>query len=158
MSFTSDIPLQVNQLSLSIDFPKDFDKFLEVMALTYKKMVQVINTKEGGLYSLQELYNSNQYFTLGNPQRFRNVYRKTFDLVALNGGNIAGGAVVAFPHNITGLSSATLIYASCTSVTPQYFTVVYPNAFMDAVNINFINPLPATALSAAYFIAEYLKS
>lgn len=152
------MPTLVNQLPLSIDFPRDQDKFLEVITLIYKRIANSVNTRTGGLHSLQELYNSNQFFINGNPNNFRNVYRKVFDVVNLNGGNIAGGAAVSFPHNIVGLKFATLIYASCTSVTSQFFTVVYPNATMDATNINFINPLGGTALSSVFFIAEYLKT
>lgn len=155
MSFSSDQPLLVNQLPLSVDFPKDDQKFLEILTETYKRIANCANSKTGGLYSIQELFNSEQFFT-ATPNQFRNVYRKTFDLVALNGGNIAAGATVAFAHNITGLKYATLIYASCTSAA-QFFTVVYPDAFMDPVNINFTNP-SANAVTAAFFIAEYLKT
>lgn len=157
MSFSNNNPLLVNQLPLSVDFPKEQTKFLEILTELYKRIAQTVNTKEGGLYSLQEQFNSQQYFTSGNPQTFRNVYRKTFDVVNLNGGNIAAGATVSFPHNIAGIQSATLIYATCTSTTPQYFTVVYPNATMDATNINFTNPT-ATPLTSVYFVAEYLKN
>jgi hypothetical protein len=156
MSFSSDQPLLVNQLPLSIQFPKDdHEKFLEILTETYKRIANCTNTKTGGLYSIQELFNSEQFFT-ATPNRFRNVYRKTFDLVSLNGGNIGAGATVAFPHNITGLLYATLIYVSCTTAS-EFFTVVYPDAFMDPTNINFTNP-SANAVTAAFFIAEYLKT
>lgn len=158
MSFSSDQAILVNQLPISVEFPKDQEKFLEMLTLLYKRIANAVNTKEGALYSLQELYNSQQFFTQGNVNSFRNVYRKTFDVVNLNGGNVAGGATVSFPHNINGLLYTANIYAACTSVTPEFFTVVYPYATMDATNINFTNPLPATALNQVYFIAEYLKN
>lgn len=158
MSFSSDNAIQVNQLPLSIDFPEDLGELVKSLELIYKRIANCVNTKEGSLYSLQELGNFNQYFTTNNPQQFRNVYRKVFDMVNLNGGNIAGGATVNFAHNISGIQSATLIYASCTSTDNQYFTVVYPNTRLDATQVYFTNPLPATALSAVYVIAEYLKN
>jgi hypothetical protein len=158
LSFSSDDPLLVNQLPLSIDFPKEQDKFREIITELYKRIANSVNTKEGGLYSLQELYNFNQFFKPNNPNQFRNVYRKVFDLIAINGGPIAGGATVTAPHNIKGLMSATNIYASCTSSTPTYFTVVYPDAYLDSVNLNFTNPLGSTTLTNVYFVAEYLKT
>lgn len=155
MSFSSDQPLLVNQLPLSVDFPKDDEKFLEILTETYKRIANCANSKTGGLYSKQEQFNSEQFFT-ATPNRFRNVYRKTFDLVELNGGNIAPAATVAFAHNITGLLYATLIYVSCTTAS-EFFTVVFPDAYMDPTNINFTNP-SANAVTNAFFIAEYLKT
>lgn len=158
MSSSSDPALTTNQLPISVEMPSEFEKFREIISLLYKRIANSSNSKTGGLYSLQESYNSNQYYDITNTQTFRSAYRKVFDLVALNGGNIAGGATVSFPHGITGLKYSALIYASCTSVTPEFFTVVYPNAKMDAINLVFTNPLPATALSSVILVAEVLKA
>ena len=159
MSFSSDQALQVNQLPISIEFPKEQERFYEILTLWAKRVTNAVNSKEGGLYSLEELFDFKQYFTASNPNVFRNDYRKTFDLTGLNGGNIAGGATVSFPHNINGLFQGTLIYAGCTSVTPTYFSVMgQPTIYLDSVNINFTNPLPATALSSVIAVAEYLKN
>lgn len=159
MSFSSDIPLQSNQLPISIDYPspKDEKNFINTLSLDRKRISDSMNTKTGGIYQLQEQANFNQYFTTGNPQVNRNAYRSVYDVVNLNGGNIGAGATVAFPHNINGLSYSTLIYASCTSTDPIFFTVVYPYAYLDAVNLNFTNPL-GTALTSVIFVAEYLKN
>lgn len=158
MTFSSDPALQVNQLPISIEFPKEQERFYEILTLWAKRVTNAVNSKEGGLYTLEELFDFKQFFTAGNPNVFRNNYRKTFDLTGLNGGNIPGGATVSFPHNITGLTQVTMVYAGCTSVTPIYFSVMYPNVYLDAVNINFTNPLPAIALSTVIAVAEYLKN
>lgn len=157
MSFNNDMPLLVNQLPVSVDFPREQEKFLETLSLLYKKIAQAVNTKEGGLYSLQELYNSNQYFTPGNPQKFRNVYRKVFDVTADFGGPIPPAATVSNPHNINGILFSTLIYASCTSTVPEFFTVVYPDVFLNATNYSFTNSSPNN-LTQVFLIAEYLKN
>lgn len=158
-SSTSDIALRVNQLPVTIEIPKDQKEFYDFLYLHFKRISNSVNTRTGGLYSLNEQYNSNQYYTPNNPNIFRNVYRKTLDLVQLNAGNIGAGATVVFPHGITGLVNSALIYASCTSidVPPKFFTVVYPNVFLDIVNVHFTNPL-ATVLSQCVVIAEYLKN
>jgi hypothetical protein len=158
MSFSSDQAILINQLPISAEFDKDQEKFLEQLGSLYKRIAQSVNNKEGGLYSLQELYNSQLFFMTGNPQQFRNVYRKVFDVVDLNGGNIPAAGAVSFPHNINGILYATNIYASCTSTTNEFFTVVYDDATMDAANLYFTNPLPATPLKSVLFVAEYLKN
>lgn len=158
MSFSSDPSLQVNQLPISIEFPKEQERFYEILTLWAKRVTNSVNSKEGGLFSLEELFNFKQFFIPNNPNNFRNDYRKTFDITGLNGGPIAGGATVSFPHNITGLNQSTMVYAGCSSATPTYFSVMYPYIYLDGVNINFTNPLPATALNTVIGVAEYLKN
>lgn len=154
-----DTALLVNQIPLDVNIPSDEAQFKDMLLIWMKRVGNAVNTKEGGLYTLQEFFNFNQYYTLTNTGQFRNVYRKVFDLIDLNGGNIAGGATVAFPHGIVGIFQATLIYAGCTSVTPTYFSVMgQPTVYLDATNVNFTNPLPATALTAVMVVAEYLKN
>lgn len=159
MSVSSDPALLVNQLPISVEFPRDSEKFLEILSELYKRIANSVNTKEGGLYTLQEFYDFKQYYTLTNTGVFRNNYRKVFDLVSLNGGNIDGGATVSFAHGITGLAFGTMVYAGCTSVTPTYFSVMgQPTIYLDANNINFTNPLGATALTSVIAVCEYLKN
>jgi hypothetical protein len=164
MSSISDQPLFINQLPSSIEIPREYEQFREIVSLLLMRIVDAVNKKEGSLYYLQELGNFQSFYTwdyvngVGLPFQFRNGYRNVFDVVALNGANIPGGAMVNFAHNIVGLKYATLIYASCTSVANDFFTVVYPNATMDAVNINFTNPLGGTDLNSVIFVAEYLKT
>jgi hypothetical protein len=158
MSSSSDPSLQVNQLPISIDFPKDEERFLDTLSLWAKRVGNAVNTKEGSLYSLQEFFNFKQYYTVGDPQTFRNVYRKCFDLVDLNGGNIPAGGTVSFPHGITGLFEGTMIYAGCTSTTPTYFSVMgQPTIYLDSVNINFTNPI-GVPLKSVIAVCEYLKN
>lgn len=137
--------------------PEDFKQYREVTSLLFKRIIDALNKKEGSLYYLQELGNFQQFYTAGQPYNFRTVYRKTFDLVTLNSGNIGAGATVTFAHGITGLANTALIYASCTSTASDFFTVVYPNAKMDATNLVFTNPLAGTALTQVSFVAEYMK-
>src|SRR5512143_3887712 len=121
MSFTSDNPLQTNQLPISMEFPEVLDaEFKNTLEDNLKRVSNVVNSKVGGLYTLQEVATFRQYFKYdaapagGNPvpQQFRSIYRKVFDMVRLNGLNIGAGATVNFPHNITGIAAATWIYAS----------------------------------------------
>ena len=159
MSSSSDPALEVNQLPISIEFPKEPEGFRETLSLWQKRVSNAVNTKEGGLYDIEERFSFKQYFTPAQPFTYRNVYRKCFDLVNLNGGPIAPAATVSFPHNIVGLFQAGDIKADCTSATPIYFSVMGPTViWLDMVNINFTNPLGAVALTKVIAIAEYLKN
>ena len=160
MSFTSDNPIQSNQLPISIEFPDTDDaNFNEVLSLTYKRIADSSNTKEGALYTLSEVANFRKFFTPANPQSTRNSYRKVFDLVALNAGNIGAGAAVVFPHNIVGLKESDLIYASCTSTdaSPKRFSIMGITVYLDDTNVYFTNPL-GVSLSQAIVVANYLKN
>ena len=163
MSFTSDPGLQANQLPISVDVPKDWDKFQEFIELWIKRNTNAVNTKEGGLYSLSEIFSFKQYFTINNPNVFRNVYRKTFDMVSLNGGNIAIGATVSSAHNITGLKYQTMAYAGCTQLDGSGnlllgFSVMGNNdVWLDPMNVNFKNN-SGVILGSVLAVAEYLKN
>lgn len=157
MSSFSDPALSVNQLPLSVEIPREID-LSEILSLLYKRIANVVNTKEGAFYDLIEQGNFEQFFTPGVPFTYRPDYRKTFDFVGLNGANIPAGATVAFPHGIIGLKFNTWIWCSCTSVNPagEFFTVVFPQARADNVNVTLTNP-SAFALNSAIFVFEYLK-
>ncbi len=161
MAFSSDIPLQSNQLSKSIDYPAtDRPDFIDILTLDRKRIVDSLNTKEGALYLLDEIANFKQYFTLGNPQVNRNAYRKTFDMVSLNGGPIGPGATVSQPHNIIGLLETVIIYAGVTSTadpTFNFFSVMYPYAYLTTTNVVFVNPL-GSIVNRCSLVAEYLKN
>ena len=161
MSTTSDNALQANQLPVSLEINQNQD-LSQTITQIYRRIARAVNTKEGSIYDLVEQGNFKQFFTPlagtpGIPFVYRPCYRYTFDLVALNGANIPGGAAVSFVHGIVGLTATALLYASCTSIAGDFFTVVYPNATATTTNINFVNPL-GVALTSAIFVFEYLKT
>lgn len=169
MSSISDQPLLVNQLPVSIEFPVGDDKkFVETLTLVYKRIANTVNTKEGGLYSAQE-YFSNQQYSLLDPSSFKNVYRKCFDMVHLNGGSIAPGATASFPHGITGITQVVHGYggAKNSDATPKFIPLPYVSAtvvtdqvqiYMNATNVVLVNGATQTALTSATLVFEYLKN
>ncbi len=167
MTFSSNNALQLNQLPLTLNFPKTYDEFLPIMTLLYKRIVASMNTKEGSLYSLEELGNFNQYFTLNDPLTFRNVYRKVFDVVDENGGPIPAGATVNFAHNITGIVSCTHIYGTATNsdVPVHYLPLPYASStagkvvelYATPTEIFVINGATQSALTQCYVVLEYVK-
>lgn len=157
----------VNQLPISLEIPREGAELQEILSLMLKRYAQVINTKEGGLYTLIEQTNFKQYYPLTTSSQdsssmiLRNVFRKVFDIVALNGGPVAGGATVSVAHGIIGIVETAEIYASCTSslpaVDPGFFSVMYPNARLTTTNVIFTNPI-ATPLNRVTLVADYLKN
>lgn len=157
--FSQDQALINNSLPISIDFEDSGDQLIPTISLIYKRIANSVNGKESALYSLQEKGSFQQYFISTNPQQFRNVYRKCFDMVNLNSGvNIPAGGTVTFPHNIVGLFQSALIYANATNTTGQRFSFTYPNVYLNATNVVVVNPDAVNALTQCDVIANYLKN
>jgi hypothetical protein len=84
MTFSSDLSLNTNQLPVSLDVnPQDRD-FESILLLYLRRVANAVNTKESGLFLLQETANFEQWYQIGNPQQNRNAYRLTVDLIFLN--------------------------------------------------------------------------
>jgi len=176
MAFSSDRALQTNQLPISIDFPKDDQGFLDVLSDTYKRIANVVNSKEGALHLLEERATFQQYFKYSRPATFvpdpnntRNGYRTDFDLVALNNGPLPPGATnltltsSTTPPLINGILIPVCAYGAGTIAGPIY---VFFNG--TDVNVRFDNTNPAAQviritnntganLTQAYWTIEYLK-
>ena len=152
------VPNQSSFLPTTTVLPQDMNELLIKLTKNYTDTANYLNIREIAIYEITETLTGEQWNNPGNSSIRRQAFRTIFNITGLNGGSIAGGATVTFPHNINGLKFATNIYGACTSTTPEFFNVVYPNAKLNATNVVFTNPLPATALSQVFIIAEYLKS
>lgn len=172
MSFSSDNPLQTNQVPTSQEFPApDHVNFIDTLSLSYKRLASAINTKENSLYLLQETASFNQYFTTNNPQQNRNVYRSVFDMVSLNGGAIGINTKASFAHNITGINSPTNLYGAATTSTANYISLPYISVKTESDEIqiyatatDIVLVTGATidggdnSLTQAYIVFEYTKN
>ena len=158
MSFSSDDAIITNQLPQTITLPDMEDKsnFSDKVEGLFKDVADTVNGKEGGLYSLEEKGSGAQYYTKDNSNTLRNVYRKTFDLVTLNGGSISGSDTVQYTHEIDNLCESAGIYAHCTSVDGLFFTVVFPDIRLNRTSIIFTNPY-TQALTQCDVVANILK-
>ncbi len=90
MTFSSDQSLNTNQLPISLDVNPEDKNFQDILVLYLRRVANAVNTKESGLFLLQETANFEQWFG-STPQQNRNAYRLTVDLVDLNAGNIPNG-------------------------------------------------------------------
>ncbi len=143
---------------LSMDFPEDPKEFRNEFILWAKRVTDAVNRKEGSVFSLAESASFKQYPNANNPQEFNNVYRKTFDLVSLNGGvPIPPGGPLIFPTGITGMTQVAQSYVGVTDTMGNMFSIQYPDLNFNGTNIEFTNPSP-NALTKAIAVVDYLKT
>lgn len=136
--FSSDQPLLANALPISIDFHEE-DDLIENISLLYKRIANSVNTKEGALYVPLETATFQQYFTPGEPQRFRPTYRKVIDF-----GPLPAAGVKSVAHGIAFNSECTMtcMYACATDpVALAYINI----PFVSTVAINFQISMQVTA-------------
>ena len=156
---SNDQALINNALPISVDFEDSGDNLIPMISQIYKRIANSVNGKESALYSLQEKGTFQLYFIPTDPMQFRNVFRKCFDMVSLNGNvNIpVGAAPVTFAHGITGIFESAFIYANATNTIGRRFSFVYPYVYLDGTNVVIVNP-DANALTQCDVIANYLKN
>lgn len=169
MGFSSDQPLLSNQLPISVQLADDneemvLDDVVETLELLYKRIANAVNTKEGALYVPQEVATFQSYFTAGNPQVFRNVYRKTIDFGAL-----PNAGLKSVPHGITFTSacSSTRIYGSATDpVNLIYIPLPFSSPTLnqnikltvDATNVNITTAIDYSAFTRCTIVIEFTKN
>jgi hypothetical protein len=106
MTMSSNASLNTNQLPVSLDVNPDEKNFQSILLLYLRRVANSVNTKESGLFLLQETANFEQWYQIANPQQNRNGYRLTVDLVYLNN---QINSVTTIPTGTTSLQlSATL--------------------------------------------------
>jgi len=164
MSFSSDIPLQSNQLPISVDLPPEPEQLRTVLTDNYKRIANIMNTKEGSLYLTQELASYIQYFTPTEPFKNRNGYRKLVDFGALPN---AGVKTVAHGITFNSESSLTRLYAAATDpVNLLYIPLPYASPTLnrnieislDATNVIITTGINWSAFTRCYVVIEWLKN
>lgn|SRR3990167_8681259 len=164
MSFSSDKPIQSNQLPVSVEFPNPQEPaFIDTLTLIYKRIADSVNTKEGALYQPSELATFQKYFKPADTQNFRNVYRMTIDFGAL-----PNNAAKTIEHNIafTDNFRTTRIYGSAVApVNLLYIPLPYSSVTgddielsVDDTNITITTTSDRTAFSACTVVIEYTKT
>lgn len=165
MSFSSEQSAVLNQLPISVVFPRTYDEFMPIMDLLYKRMVAAINTKTGSLFSQQEFGNFEQFYDPSNPQNFRNVFRTVVRITTL-----AAGANT-YAHNIPSITGFTFthIYGTVQDTTPTLIAAIpqgQPTGTTTGVSVEVDATNVIVTISAGspyigfdgYVILEYTKN
>jgi hypothetical protein len=166
MSFSSDPSLNTNQLPISLDVNPKEKGFDDILLLYLRRIANSVNTKESGLYLLQETANFGQWYQIGNPQENRNAYRLTVDLVNLNGGNIPIGTTSLIltsstqPTAITGYLYPVQGFGGAISNGISYF-LNDPSIYVrynGSTNTIIIQNNSGFVLTWAVWVQNYLKN
>jgi hypothetical protein len=167
MTFSSDNPLNTNQLPISLDANPDEKDFQSILLLYLRRIANAVNTKESGLFLLQENANFEQWFQTANPQQNRNAYRITADLVALNGGNIGGGTTNLVlssstqPMKINGYLYPVQGFGGALDTTGLSYFLNDPAIYVRyqaSTNTIIIQNNSGNALTWCVWVMEYLKN
>lgn len=167
MTFSSNIPLDTNQLPISLDVNPDDKDFENILLLYLRRVANATNTKESGLFLLQENASFEQWFQTANPQQNRNGYRITTDLVALNAGNIPIGttnlvlSATTQPMNINGYLYPVQGFGGAKDTTGLSYFLNDPDIYVrynSSTNTIIIQNNTANALTWCVWVMEYLKN
>lgn len=158
-------PLNTKQIPLpeNISFSKDMSQLLEQLTKTNRDIARQVNGKERAIYPLeQEILNDQLFFTTGNPQKYRNVFRKVFSI-----GAVATGATLNIVHNITSITTFTRIYGTCITNIPDDRPIPYVDTLnvtnqisllRNGINLVLTNGATAPPIVSGIIIIEYLKN
>lgn len=167
MSFSSNNPLNTNQLPISLDVNPEDKDFENILLLYLRRVANAVNTKESGLFLLQENASFEQWFQNNNPQQNRNGYRTTADLVALNSGNIPAGATnivlttTTQPPLINGYLYPVQGFGGAIDTTGISYFLNDPNIYVrynNSTNTIIIQNNSGNALTWCVWVMEYLKN
>ena len=167
MTFSSDNALNTNQLPVSLDVNPEDKDYDSILLLYLRRVANAVNTKESGLFLLQENATFEQWFQTGNPQQNRNAYRITADLVALKGGNIPTGATSLVlssstqPPNIMGYLYPVQGFGGAVDTTGISYFLNDPQIYVrynNSTNTIIIQNNSGNALTWCVWVQEYLKN
>ena len=167
MTFSSNQSLNTNQLPISLDVDPQEKDFESILMLYLRRVANAVNTKESGLFLLQENANFEQWFQTGNPQQNRNAYRTTIDLVALNTGNIPVGTTNLVltastqPNIIDGYLYPVQGFGGALDTSGLSYFLNDPQIYVryqSSTNTIIIQNNTGKALTWMVYVFEYLKN
>lgn len=167
MTFSSDSALNTNQLPISLDVNPDDKDFENILLLYLRRVANAVNTKENGLFLLQETANFEQWFQTGNPQQNRNGYRITADLIALHGGNVPAGTTNVVlssstqPMIINGYKFPVQGFGGAIDTNGLSYFLNDPSIYVrynSSTNTIIIQNNSGNALTWCVWVQEYLKN
>lgn len=167
MTISSDNALNTNQVPISLDVNPDERDFQSTLILYLRRIANAINTKESGLFLLQENAPFEQWYQTANPGQNRNAYRITVDLVLLNAGNIPAGVTnlvltaVTQPMKINGYLFPVQGFGGAVDIGGLSYFLNDPDIYVryqHSTDTIIITNNTGNALTWAVWVMEYLKT
>jgi hypothetical protein len=164
---SSDNPLNTNQLPISLDVNPEESNYQNILLLYLRRVANAVNTKESGLFLLQENASFEQWYQTANPQQNRNGYRITADLVLLKGGNIPTGSTslvlstITQPMKINGFLYPVQGFGGAIDTTGVSYFLNDPSVYVrynNSTNTIIIQNNSGNALTWCVWVMEYLKN
>lgn len=154
-------------LQENVVFAEDWEEFRKQFTDLWRTACTKINDKERSFYPVSlEITNNQKIFTVGQPSKFREAFRKVF-----THGAIAAGATATIAHNIDRFTTFTDIYGTCICTdglgVREDRPLPYPSAAaatdgielrVKAGNIEIINGATGIQIESAIVILEYVKT
>lgn len=166
MTFSSNQSQNTNQLPVSLDINPDEPNFDSTLVLYLRRVANAVNTKQNGLFLLQETANFEQWYT-ATPQETRSAYRLTVDFVQLNGGPLTLPITTLTlttstqPPLINGYMFPVQGFGGCIDSTGvSYFTndINITITYTASTNTFTIVNNTGNTLTWAVWVMEYLKN
>jgi len=146
----------------NVSFAPEWEQFHEQWTNLYRKVAYKVNGKERAIYPLGlEIVNDQRFFTVGDPQKYREAFRKVFNI-----GAVAAGATVNTPHGITNMTSFTKIEGTAVTVVPDYRPLPFSSPIalnqniwlsVTAIDVVIVNGAGSPNITSAIVVLEYLK-
>lgn len=152
----------------SVYFPQTYDQFLPKFTEVYRTMSSAINIRDIAIYDTVERENGQDFFTAGNPRKFRSTYRKVIDFGAL-----PNATTKSVAHNIapTSIYQFTRIYGVAeepTAVSPAPRSIPLPfssptlnrniELYVTNTDVVVVTAINWSAFTRTLIILEYTKN
>lgn len=145
--------------------PTKFESANPILTDYFRRMVSALNDKDIGQYNTIPTVNGQKWFTPGDANRERFVYRLVVDFGAL-----PNTATKTVAHNIptTGNTVFTRIYGTSTDLGATTITAAIPLPFssttlnqniilsVDATNVIITTGIDYSAYTTTYVVLEYI--
>jgi len=140
---------------------EDFD---EIITLIYKRIANIVNTKEGALYDFNEVATFQQFFS-SQPFVYRPTYRKVVDCGALPGAGLSKTVAHGIPFN-SNYTVTHIFGASSDPTALQYIPLPYVDSvnpgfdvgvWVDGNNVNLNSAANRISFTRTIVVIEYMK-
>jgi hypothetical protein len=147
--------------------PETYDDAQLILTDYLRNVVDALNDKEIGQYNTVELVTGQHWFTPGNANVLRYVYRKVIDLGGLNDFTVTNPQNTAHGIAITANTIVTRIYGTATDPSTSFIPLPYVDMTgggnhiqlsMDGTNVILRSNFNYSGYTTAYVVVEYIQN